>query len=89
MSNETRAKVREAIHHPSPGGAGLLLLIKNSIVGTPGTFLQPFALQAIRLVGGELNMLRLHAVITAVTSLLKYLVGYNSLENLVYDIVNK
>jgi Na+/melibiose symporter-like transporter len=80
-----------------PVGGEVLLFVKNSVAGTLGTILQPFALQAIRMVGGELNMLRLNSAIEAVTNLLKFLVGYNTFGkfafmiamDMIFDITNK
>jgi len=56
-----------------------LLVLKLTIVGLPGTFLQPLARQAIRRVGGERNMLLLDRGIGVAQCLLTYLIGYNTL----------
>ena len=75
----------------------LILLIKNSAVGTPGTFLQPFARQFTRLVGGERNMLLLNQGMGVLQCLLTYLVGFKTFPRLLFmffmemlkDITNK
>jgi Na+/melibiose symporter-like transporter len=62
----------------------LILLIKNSAVGTPGTFLQPFARQFIQRVGGERNMLLLNSGMGVLQCLLTFIGGYNTFPRLLF-----
>ncbi|MDR2687069.1 MAG: MFS transporter [Oscillospiraceae bacterium] len=80
-----------------PVGGEIIKLIAQSVVGTPGTFLQPFARQFIRKVGGERNMLMLNHGTGIVQSLLSLAAGYKTFPRLlnmlfwemVKDIPNK
>jgi len=71
--------------------------LKLTIVGTPGTFLQPLARQAIRRVGGERNMLLLNRALGVAQCLITYFIGYKTLPRMflgfaveiAYDIVNR
>lgn len=68
-------------------GGEMIFSIKNIVVGLPGTFLQPFAMKFAKLLGGDLNMVRAKNIIWAVTSLLKYVVGYKTFPRLIFMFV--
>ena len=80
-----------------PINGEMILFIKNTIMGNPGTFLQPFALQAIRKLGGELNFIRLKTGLDLVANILKFIIGYKTFPRLmimftiemIQDIFNK
>jgi len=57
----------------------LLLFIRNSVIGSPANFGQPFAVPLIKRVGGPRNMLMLFNMSQAVFSLLRYFVGFKSI----------
>jgi len=62
----------------------LILLIKNTLVGLPGFFTQPFARQFIKLVGGDRNMMILNRGMGVLSSLLPYFVGYKTFPRLLF-----
>ena len=62
----------------------LILLIKQTLVGAPGVFTQPFARQAIKLVGGDRNMLILDKGVGVLACLLPYFVGYKTFPRLLF-----
>ncbi|MCL2494242.1 MAG: MFS transporter [Oscillospiraceae bacterium] len=80
-----------------PINGEMILFIKNTIMGNPGTFLQPFALQAIRRLGGELNFIRFKNGLDLVSNILKFVIGYKTFPRLmvmftiemIQDIFNK
>ena len=59
-------------------GSELLFTLKSTLSITPGFLLSPFARQAVKRFGGEINFLRGRALTTLVTHLAVYFVGYNS-----------
>jgi len=80
-----------------PINGEMILFIKNTVMGNPGTFLQPFALQAIRRLGGELNFIRIKTGLDLVANAAKFLIGYKTFPRLmtmftiemIQDIFNK
>lgn len=78
-------------------GSELIFFLKNFLVAVPGTILQPFALWAIKLFKGELQLMRAKVVVEIIATLLKYLVGYKTFPRLMFmftmemvrDIVNR
>jgi Na+/melibiose symporter-like transporter len=56
--------------------------IKSTIIGLPGTFLQPFAVPIVKFFGGDLKFIRFNQVLQTVTTLVKYLVGYGTVPKL-------
>ena len=80
-----------------PVNGDLIYSIKNFMVGNPGTFLQPFALQAIRRFGGDLNFVRFKTGLDLAATVAKFFIGYKTFPRLmimfaiesVQDIFNK
>jgi len=78
-------------------GGEMLLFIKNTIMGNPGTFLQPFAGKFIKLMGGELRFRRIKTAIDTAAMSARFAIGYRSFPRLmamftiemVQDIFNK
>jgi len=78
-------------------GGEMLLFVKNTIMGNPGTFLQPFAGKFIKMMGGELRFQRIKTAIDVAAMSARFAVGYQSFTRLmimytiemVQDIFNK
>ena len=59
-------------------GSELIFTLKTTAATIPGFLLSPFARQAVKRFGGEMNFLRSQAIINVIAYLIVYLVGYNS-----------
>jgi len=78
-------------------GGETIFFIKNTLLGNPGTFLQPFAGKFIKMAGGELKFRRWKTLVDLVATTAKFIVGYKSFPRLMFmftmemvqDIFNK
>ncbi|MGI6745726.1 MAG: Inner membrane symporter YihP [Firmicutes bacterium ADurb.Bin300] len=66
-----------------------VLLIKQAISGIPATFMQAFNRQIINKMGGPLRAQKLNSIIIAVSKLIQYFVGYNSIPKLAVTILTE
>jgi len=65
-------------------GGEILFTAKNILFTWPGFFLAPFAMRAVKLFRGPVNMIRADIVVIIFTHLTSYFVGYKSLPRLAY-----
>lgn len=66
-----------------------VLLIKQAISGIPATFMQAFNRQIINWMGGPLRAQKLNSIIIAVSKLIQYIVGYNSIPKLAVTVLTE